>query len=219
MWETDRTGGGDESFWTYPQVRYEMVFKHSNTHNMVVKGFKRLKQYGASNEELVDVYIEQVRSVLELAVPVWHSSITKNKRYNIERVQRAALHIIMGFNYSSYKEALKIFNVESLETRWEKLCMKFAVKAVKHEKFQKWFKINITVSRARQKQPNHCHVRARLDREINHFIIIIIIIIPKVIKILYNLWPILLIKKTYSSSVKNSLHRSLVRKANISVCE
>ena len=45
----------------------------SNTHNMVVKGFnrlwilKRLKQYGASSEELLDVYIKQVRSVLELA--------------------------------------------------------------------------------------------------------------------------------------------------------
>ena len=70
----------------------------------------------------------------------------------------------MGFNYSSYKEALEIFTVESLETRREKLCMKFAVKAAKHEKFQNWFKINITVSRTRQKQPKYCHVRARLDR-------------------------------------------------------
>ena len=72
----------------------------SNTENIVLKGFKRvlmirrLKQLGASRDDLLDVFIKQVRSVLELAVPVWHSSITMAERTDIERVQRAALHII-----------------------------------------------------------------------------------------------------------------------------
>ena len=66
----------------------------SNTLNVVVKGFKRLwilrrlKQYEASSEELLDIYSKQVRSVLELAVPVWHSSITMKEKYDLERVQR-----------------------------------------------------------------------------------------------------------------------------------
>ena len=104
----------------------------SNTESMVVKGYKRLwmlrrlKQYGANSEELLDVFIKQIRSVLELAVPVWQSSITMRERCDIERVQRAALNIILGYRYTSYKEALEFFNLDSLEDRRKKLCSKFA---------------------------------------------------------------------------------------------
>ena len=64
----------------------------SNTESMVLKGFKRLwmlrrlKQYGAKDEELLDVYVKQIRSVLELlAVPVWQSSITLQERCYLAR--------------------------------------------------------------------------------------------------------------------------------------
>ena len=64
----------------------------TNTEQMVIKGYKkiwmlrRLKKLRATQEELKDVYVKQIRSVLELAVPVWHSSITQSKRTDIERV-------------------------------------------------------------------------------------------------------------------------------------
>ena len=142
----------------------------TNTENMVLKGYRRvwmlrrLKQFGANTEDLLDVYFKQVRSVLELVVPVWHSSITVQEKCDIDRVQRAALHIILGFSYSTYLEALESLNIESLEARRVKLCSKFAHKAVKHEKFKNWFKINETSSRTRQEQPRYCHVKARLKR-------------------------------------------------------
>ena len=79
-------------------------------------------------------------------------------------MQRAALHIILGYRYSSYKEALALFGIDSLEDRRVKLCSKFAHKAVKHDKFTKWFKVNETRTRTRQQQPKYCHVRARLGR-------------------------------------------------------
>ena len=44
----------------------------------------------------IDVYIKQVRSVMELAVPVWHSSLTLADKVAIERVQKAALQLILG---------------------------------------------------------------------------------------------------------------------------
>ena len=37
---------------------------------------RRLKKLGADRDDLKDVYIKQVRSILEFAVPVWHSSLT-----------------------------------------------------------------------------------------------------------------------------------------------
>ena len=136
----------------------------SNTESMVLKGYKRLwmlrrlKQYGANDEELLDVYIKQIRSVLELAVPVWHSSITLEERCDIERVQRAALNIILGYRYSSYKEALELFGIDSLEDRRVKLCSKFSHKAVKQDKFNKLFKVNETRTRTRQEKPKYCYV-------------------------------------------------------------
>ena len=72
----------------------------ANTDNMVKKAFKklwvlrRLKGLGAGTEDLVDMYVKQVRSLLELAVPAWHGAITKEERDDIERVQKGALHVI-----------------------------------------------------------------------------------------------------------------------------
>ena len=49
-----------------------------NTECIVQKGFKRiwilkrLKNLGASSEQLIDINIKQIRSVLELAVPDKH---------------------------------------------------------------------------------------------------------------------------------------------------
>ena len=50
----------------------------SNTDHMVLKAYKklwvmrRLQKMGTSGDELTDIYVKQVRSVLELAVPAWH---------------------------------------------------------------------------------------------------------------------------------------------------
>ena len=110
---------------------------------------RRLKNLGASGMDLLDVYIKQVRSTLELAVPAWHSGITVCESIDIERVQRAALQIILGMGYTSYKTALKQFSLETLEVRRELLCKKFGNKAVKHPKHSQWFKTStkVTVTR------------------------------------------------------------------------
>ena len=49
---------------------------------------RRLKRFSIENEKLVDVYKKEVRSLLEYAVPVWHSSITQKQSNQIERVQK-----------------------------------------------------------------------------------------------------------------------------------
>jgi hypothetical protein len=142
----------------------------SNTENMVLKGYKRLwmlrrlKKLGANGEELLDVYIKQVRSVLELAVPVWHPSLTFLERSNIERVQKAAFYILIGNDYTTYQDALTELNLLSLEDRRVKLCSKFAKKAVKNSKFKNWFKLNDRYKRTRQNQPKYCQVWARTVR-------------------------------------------------------
>ena len=119
---------------------------------------------GASDSQLLDVYIKQVRSVLELAVPVWHSSLTVADKLSIERVQKAALQIVLGKDYTSYSSACESTNLKSLEERRLQLCKKFGIKAMKNQKHTKWFKVNPKVSRTRQQQPYLCPVVSRTRR-------------------------------------------------------
>ena len=150
-------------------ITSDMKFSR-NTEYIVERGYKRiwmlrrLKTLGASDHQLVDVYIKQVRSVLELAVPVWHSSLTVADKISIERVQKSALQIILGLEYDSYKSACQHLNLETLEVRRQKLCKKFGIKAVRNSKHTKWFKVNTKTSKTRQQQPQFCPVVSRTTR-------------------------------------------------------
>ena len=72
-----------------------------------MKGHIRLNGLGASLIDMKDVFIKQVRSVLELAVPAWNGALTKSDCKSIERVQKTALYIMLG-GYPDYQKALNI---------------------------------------------------------------------------------------------------------------
>ena len=142
----------------------------SNSQYIVERAFnrlwmlRRLRNLGASNPQLLDVYMKQVRSVLELAVPVWHSSLTVADKLSIERVQKTALQIVLGPEYTCYRSALESTHLKSLEERRQQLCKKFGIKAIKNQKHTKWFKVNPRHSRTRQQQPYLCPVVSRTRR-------------------------------------------------------
>merc|ERR1712082_45061 len=107
----------------------------SNTNSITRKAYKRLwilnrlKNLGATDDDLIDVYTKQVRPLLEYAVPVWHPNLTQTDSDNIERVQKAALKLVLQERYFSYKTALSDLKLASLYERRDKLCTKFALKA------------------------------------------------------------------------------------------
>ena len=103
---------------------------------------RRLKGLGADKKELLDVYIKQVRSVLELAVPVWHPAITQQEIKQIERIQKCALYIILGSDYTGYNDALQLLAIDSLHNRRSKICEKFAIKCFKSPRYSTWFHSN-----------------------------------------------------------------------------
>ena len=90
---------------------------NSNTNYMVKRAnkklwsLKRLKRLGANSKDLTDVYIKQIRSLLEFSVPVWHSSLTEEDKMKIERVQKSAFSIILGQNYGTYNSAMKSLKI------------------------------------------------------------------------------------------------------------
>ena len=118
---------------------------HKNTNYLCEKAFGRLwilrnlKKLGASTPELVDIYTKQCRAIVELAVPVWTAGLTSDDIDALERVQKTTCAIILGRNYRGYEDALKSLKLKSLESRREELCLKFAKKAAKSQKFDHWF--------------------------------------------------------------------------------
>ena len=98
---------------------------------------RRLRGLGASTSEMLDVYFKQVRSVLELAVPVWQPGLTIHEVNQIERLQKCALAIILGDQYTNYDQAREETGIEKLSDRRKKLCENFAKKAAKSKKISK----------------------------------------------------------------------------------
>ena len=56
-----------------------------------------------------------------MAVPVWHPALIKADSAKIERVQKAALRIILGDDYSSYDDTLEYLELDALEIRRQSL--------------------------------------------------------------------------------------------------
>ena len=116
-----------------------------NTEKIVKDSNKRLRLLHAASKfttrtsDLKIIYMAFIRSKLEQSAVVWHSSLTENNRADLERVQKAAVKIILKNSYNNYEEALKTLKLESLDARRTRLCFKFAKNCLKNEKMKKLF--------------------------------------------------------------------------------
>ena len=70
---------------------------------------------------------------------MWHSSLSKNNRLTLERVQKAAVKIILKNRYTNYEKGLEILRMESLDERRRHLCLKFAKNCLKNDKLNGMF--------------------------------------------------------------------------------
>ena len=72
----------------------------ANTEQLCIKAYnqlwmlRNLKKFGVTNNELIDVYNKQCRSVMELPVPAWAPGLIGKEVKQLERVQKSALAII-----------------------------------------------------------------------------------------------------------------------------
>ena len=113
-----------------------------NTDHIVAKASKklwflhRLKKFGASRETLIEIYNLFVRQNLELAAPLWTSSLTKSEINKIEKIQHRVTDLILGQNRLSYLQRLTELNMVSLEARRWTLTSNFVVKLSKDPEFK-----------------------------------------------------------------------------------
>ena len=94
---------------------------------------KRMLNFGFTHVEAYDVYQKEVRSVLEYAVPVWHSGLTHKQSSEIESIQRLAFKIILGPAYVTYEAACSYFRTLTLEQRRLDICLKFVRKNIESD--------------------------------------------------------------------------------------
>ena len=84
-----------------------------NTREIVRKSYARMQLlHRASNftsnvQDLKSIYLTYIRSVLEQSAVVWHSGLTVKNRRDLERVQKAAVRVILKTKYTTYKEGLR----------------------------------------------------------------------------------------------------------------
>ena len=84
----------------------------------------------------------KIRSVLESSAVVFHSMMTNDDVDDLERVQRNVVRTIMGQRYICYESALNFLELDPLDIRREQLCLTFALKCLRNNKFNHWFQIN-----------------------------------------------------------------------------
>ena len=119
---------------------------HEHTAYIVSKAKKRLWylrrlcKMGASNETLVEMFNLKIRSLLEMAAPLFTGGLTQGNIDDFEAVQKLAFKIILRGNYVNYENALNILEQELLEDRRLSLSFKFAKKCTKHPKMKHLFK-------------------------------------------------------------------------------
>ena len=94
---------------------------------------RRLLKVDLDIHQMFDVYSKEIRSILEMAVPVWHPGLTKKQSADIESVQKMAMKIILQDKYVDYKLACSTLSAKTLEERRLQLCSKFAFKNLKTE--------------------------------------------------------------------------------------
>ena len=123
---------------------------------------RRMMNLDLDEFQLFDVYKKEVRTILEYAAPVWHSSITKKQSSQIESVQKLAFRIILKQSYSSYKNACSFFETVTLKQRRLEICSRFALKNV--ESSNSLFKLAENDPRLRTRRTRVLEYKCRTKR-------------------------------------------------------
>ena len=119
-----------------------------NTSELCKKAYSRismiskLKYVGVPIDDLFNVYVLFIRSVLEYCCVVWHSRLTQEQSASLERVQKTCMKVILGEMYISYESALEMSGLETLEARRTQRCLKFAKKCLRNPRHSGMFPLN-----------------------------------------------------------------------------
>ena len=131
---------------------------------------KHLKRAGLSADDLILYYKSIIRSSLEYACQVWHSSLSYNLSHDLERIQKRALQII--YPDKDYEDLLIEVEMETLFDRREGLCSKLFkdIATNNQHKLHYLLKRNTTNNFSLRKKKEFCLPKTKTNRFRNSFI-------------------------------------------------
>ena len=145
-----------------------------NTKFLIKRGNSRmelLRKLGKFNppiEDMKNIYILYIRSILEQSSCIWHSDLNEEDNISLERVQKNALRNILQDKYTGYEESLKFLNMESLHERRQKLLLRFGRKCLKLQQTKELFPLNIKAHDMKTRQTEKYTVlKANTNRLMN----------------------------------------------------
>ena len=109
---------------------------YANTEFIVKKAYTRmlilhkLSEFEVPIEDMLNIYVLYIRSIVENSAVVWHSSLTTLEETELER----ALRIILKEDYENYGNSLHLTGLPTLKDRRFQLCKSFVLKSDKNEK-------------------------------------------------------------------------------------
>ena len=103
---------------------------------------RKIKSFGANKSEMVHLWIQYCRSVLEQSAVLWQGGLTQENRNSLERTQKSFVKLILGKKYKTYKESLLLLNLSTLEERRDTLSLRWAKKCTENEKVAHMFPLN-----------------------------------------------------------------------------
>ena len=117
----------------------------------------KVASFGANESDMKQIYITFCRPILEQCSEVWSTSLTNENKLDLERCQVSAIKLICK-NYTNYTDSLRKLQLESLDSRYQKLLYRFSVKSVEHEKMQHLFKPNNKTHSMKTRHPERFQV-------------------------------------------------------------
>ena len=99
----------------------------------------KLREAGFRGVPLYKLYCCYLRSIVEYCSVVYHSLLTREQSWDLERLQRLAVRICFG-NAENTDRIMRDNCIEPLEERRRRRCDTFLRKAINHQRFGgKWF--------------------------------------------------------------------------------
>ena len=127
---------------------------------------RRMRSLGVDQDTLVTFWKAEGRIHLELACPVWSSSITAAQSQDLERAQRMAMAAIAGRWEPSHTRQLLDLGLERLAPRRLRLCKVWAQRTAQESRHKDIF----TPSGARPRPGKHVQLyRTPQTRTVAHY--------------------------------------------------
>ena len=135
-----------------------------NTNHLVKRAYSRMEllrqmtNFTKSTHDKLHIYKVYIRSILEQACVVWHSSLSKRNERELERVQKVAVRLILGES-KPYRESLTELKITTLKERRNELSVKFARKCLTSKKTSNIFIKNIRRHKMTLRSKEHFKVK------------------------------------------------------------